>query len=84
MREINIIDAVQTECAAPIQLSPKKDGAPHFCMDYWKRNAISARDSNSIQITDECIDSLGDAGVCSTLDEMSEIWKIEVDEQDRN
>ena len=47
---------------------PKPDGSVHFCIDYRKLNLMTVKDAYPIPRMDECIGSLGDARVFSTLD----------------
>lgn len=67
----NIIAPAQTEWAAPIVFEFKKDGALCLCVDCRKLNAITKRESYRIPRMDECIDSLGEAAIFSTLDKNS-------------
>ena len=48
-------------------LVPKKDGTLRFCVDYRLLNVVSKRDSYTLPRMDECIESLGEANVFSTL-----------------
>jgi hypothetical protein len=56
------------EWASPIVLVPKPDGTLRFCVDYRRLNMITVPDSYPLPRMDECIDSLGDAVVFTTLD----------------
>lgn len=64
----NIIEPAQTEWASPIVFAPKEDGTLRFCVDYRKLNAVTKRDSSPIPRMEECIESLDQATVFSTLD----------------
>lgn len=57
-----------SEFASAVVLVPKPDGSLRFCIDYRKVNELSFRDPFSIPRTDECLDSLGDASLFTTLD----------------
>jgi RNase H-like domain found in reverse transcriptase/Reverse transcriptase (RNA-dependent DNA polymerase) len=54
-----------------------------FCIDYRRLNALTVRDSYPLPRMDECIDSLGDARIFSTLDCNSGYWQIPVEAADR-
>jgi hypothetical protein len=54
-----------------------------FCIDYRRLNTVTVRDSYPLPRMDECIDSLGDARVFSTLDCNSGYWQITVSPQDK-
>ena len=79
MLEANVIEPSTSEWAAPIVFAPKKDGTLRFCVDYRKLNALTVRDSYPIPRMDECIDSLGDAEIFTSLDANSGYWQIEMD-----
>lgn len=84
MFEQEVLESVTTEWAAPIVFAPKKDGIMRFCVDYRRLNAIAQRDSYPIPRIDECIDSLGESTVFSTLDANSGYWKVEIDDRDKD
>jgi RNase H-like domain found in reverse transcriptase/Reverse transcriptase (RNA-dependent DNA polymerase)/Integrase zinc binding domain/Chromo (CHRromatin Organisation MOdifier) domain/Integrase core domain len=78
-----VIEPATGEWASPIVLVPKPDGSLRFCVDYRKLNAITVPDTYPLPRMDECIDSLGDAVVFTTLDCNSGYWQIPVHPADR-
>jgi hypothetical protein len=66
-----------------VVLVPKADGSMRFCIDYRKCNSVTERDVSPLSRMDDCIDSLGDARVFSTLDENAGYWQIRVSKEDR-
>jgi len=84
MLGMGVIEPAQTEWASPIVFAPKKDGAMRFCVDYRRLNAMTLRDSYPIPRMDECIDSLGDANIFTTLDANCGYWQIEIADQDKD
>mgnify|MGYP006048027623 FL=1 len=68
MLQAGVIAPANAEWASPIVMVPKTDGSTRFCVDYRRLNAITVRDSYLLPRMDECIDSLGDARIFSTLD----------------
>ena len=78
------IEAAQSEWANPVVLVNKPDGSLRFCIDYRKRNALTVKDTYPLPRMDECLDSLGDAVVFSTLDCNSGYWQIPIAEEDRD
>jgi hypothetical protein len=82
MLKAGVIEPARSEWASPVVLAPKPDGSTRFCIDYRKLNAVTVRDSYPLPRMDECIDSLGDASVFSTLDCNSGYWQIPVDPMD--
>ena len=84
MKAAGVIEPASTEWASPIVFVPKKDGELRFCIDYRKLNAMTVRDSYPIPRMDECIDSLGDATLFTTLDANSGYWQVEIDPADRD
>ena len=80
----NVIEPATCEWASPIVLVPKPDGSLRFCVDYRKLNLITIPDTYPLPRMDECIDSLGDAVIFTTLDCNSGYWQIPVHPDDRD
>ena len=84
MIEQKVIEPATCEWASPIVLVPKPDGSLRFCVDYRKLNSITIPDTYPLPRMDECIDSLGDAAVFTTLDCNSGYWQIPVHPEDKD
>ena len=78
-----VISPVQSEWASPVVIVPKSDGSLRFCVDYRKLNAMTVRDTYPLPRMDECIDSLGDAKIFSTLDCNSGYWQVPIHPEDK-
>jgi len=63
---------------------PKPDGSEPFCIYYRKLNLMTVKDAYTIPRMDECIESLGDARVLSTLDCNARYRQIPVAEEDKH
>ena len=84
MLEKKVIEPAISEWASPIVLVPKKDGQLRFCVDYRKLNEQTIADAYPLPRMDDCIDSLGDAKIFTTLDCNSGYWQIPVAEEDKD
>ena len=84
MLDKGIIEPATSEWASPIVLVPKKDGQLRFCVDYRKLNEQTIADAYPLPRMDDCIDSLGDASIFTTLDCNSGYWQIPVREEDKD
>ena len=84
MRSMGVIEPSTGEWASPVVMMPKPDGSVRFCIDYRKLNLMTVKDAYPIPRMDECIDSLGDARVFSTLDCNAGYWQIPVAEEDKH
>ncbi|CAN8076123.1 unnamed protein product [Agarophyton chilense] len=84
MLEEGVIEAAQSAWASPVVLVPKPDGSLRFFIDYRKLNAVTVRDTYPLPRMDECIDSLGEANVFTTLDANSGYWQVPVAEDDQD
>ena len=82
--DAGIIEPSQSEWSAPVLFVPKKDGKLRFCIDYRKLNEMTIKDSYPLPRMDECIDSLGEATIFTTLDAYSGYWQMPVRESDRH
>jgi hypothetical protein len=83
MSQLDVIEPSSSEWAAPIVLIPKYDGTLRFCIDFRKLNELTVRDSYPLPRMSDCLDSLGDAKIFSTLDANSGYWHLEMAEADR-
>jgi hypothetical protein len=84
MLQEGVIEPATYEWASPVVLITKPDGSVRICVDYRKLNALTIKDSYPLSRMDECLDSLGDATVLSTLDCNSGYWQILMKEEDQN
>ena len=83
MLKAGVIEPSNSEWASPVLFAPKKDGRIRFCIDYRRLNTLTVKDSYPLPRMDECIDSLGDAQVFTTLDAYWGYWQVPVNPQDR-
>ena len=84
MLTAGIIEPATTEWASLVVLVPKTDGTLRFCVDNRKLNALTVKESYPLPLIDECLDTLGDAAIFSTLDCNSGYWQIPVAETDKD
>ena len=84
MLNAGVIEPARTEWASPVVLVPKKEGCLRFCVDYRRLNAKMLADSYPLPRMDNCIESLGDAAVFTTLNCNSCYWQIPVAPEDRD
>ena len=84
MLKAGVIEPAQSEWASPVVCAPKQDGSLRFCVDYRRLNSLTVRDTYPLPRMDECIDSLGEAKVFSTLDANWGYWQIPVSEADQD
>lgn len=63
----NVIELAKTEWTALIAISGREDGLIRFRTNYWSMSSVTIRDCYCNLRMDECIDSLGEKTVRSTL-----------------
>ena len=78
-----VIEPAQSAWASPVVIVPKPDGTARFCVDYRRLNAVTVRDSYPLPRMDDCIDSLGNAVVFTTLDANCGYWQLPIREEDQ-
>ena len=84
MLDRDVIEAARSEWASPVVLVRKPDNSVRFCVDYRRLNNITVKDTYPLPRMDECLDSLGDANVFTTLDCNSGYWQIPIADEDRD
>jgi len=84
MRSIGVIEPSTEEWAIPVVIVPEPDGSVRFCADYRKLKFMTVEDAYPIPGMDECIDSIEDARVFSTLDCSAGYWQIPAAEEDKH
>ena len=82
MLDAGVIEPAGSEWASPVVLVPKKDGSLRFCIDYRRLNTKTAADAYPLPRMDDCLDSLGDAAIFTTLYCNSGYWQIPVAPED--
>jgi len=84
MLDLGVLEPSDAEWSFPVVVVPKPGGHFRFCADYRRLNERTVKDVYSIPRMDDCLDSLGDATVFSTLDCISGYWQIPVAAEDRD
>ena len=78
MLDAGVIEPASSEWASPVVLVPNKDGSLRFCIDYRRLNTKTVADAYPLPRMYDCIDSLRDVAIFTTLDCNSGHWQIPV------
>jgi len=84
MLDLGVIEPSDAEWSFLVVFMPKPGGHFRFCVDYRRLNERTVKDVYPIPRMDDCLDSLGDATVFSTLDCNAGYWQIPVAAEDRD
>ena len=84
MLHAGVIGPATSEWASQVVLVGRKDGSLRFCADYRRLNMKTLTDAYPLPRMADCINSLGDARVFSTLEGNSVYWQIPVDHGDQD
>ena len=84
MLKAGVIEPCNSEWASPVVLAPKADGTQRFCVDYRRLNSATIPDSYPLPRADDCLDSLGEAVIFTTLDCNSGYWQIRLPDEDKD
>ena len=80
MLEIGVIQKSNSPWVSAVVLVRKKDGSLRFCIDLWKLNARTIKDTYSLPRIEETLDCLGGSIIFTSLDLKSGYWQVEMDE----
>ncbi len=83
MLKAGVITPSNPEWASPVVLAPKKDGTLRLCVDCGKLNALTYKYVYPIPWIDECVDTLCEANIFTTLDALSGFWHVPIAEEDQ-
>ena len=81
--KVKVIEPIHSAWASPVVIVPKKNGKARFCVDYRRLNNITKKDAYPLPRTEDCLDSLGDAKVFTSLDCTVGYWQVPLRPADR-
>ena len=61
----------------------KKDGSLQFCIDFWKLNSLTRKDSHPLPRIGETLNSLVGSAIYSTFDLTSGFWQVPMAEESK-
>jgi len=65
-----------------VVIVPKKNGKARFCIDYRRLNNITKKDAYPLPRMEDCLDSLGDAQLFTSLDCTAGYWQVPLRKDD--
>jgi len=83
MLKLKVIEPSHRAWASPVVIVPKKNGKARFCVDYRRINNITNKDAYPLPRIEDCLDSLGDAKVFTSLDCTAGYWQVPLRPADR-
>ena len=83
MLDAGLIEPATSAWASPIVLVPKTEGSLRFFVDYRRLNAKNVADAYPLLRIHDCVDSLGDARIFTTLDCDTGYRQVPVAPEDR-
>lgn len=81
--EGKIISAT-TEWASPAVLVPRNDGSLGFCVDYRNMNSLTVPDTLPFPWMADCIDSIDECVVVTTLNANCRHWHVAISSEGQN
>ena len=82
MLAAGVIEPATSKWGNPMVLFPKKHCSLRFCIAYRRLNKKTVAEAYPLSQMDDCLDSLGDAAISTTLDCNSGYWQIPVAPED--
>jgi len=83
MLKLNVIAPIHSAWASPVVNVPKKNGEARFCVAYRRLNNITKKDAYPLPRMEDCLDSLGDAQVFTSLDCTAGYWQVPLRKDDQ-
>jgi len=83
MLKLNVIAPSHRARASPVVIVPKKNGKARFYVDYLRLNNIKKKDAYPLPRMEDCLDSLGDAQVFTSLDCTAGYWQVPLRKEDQ-
>jgi len=83
MKKLNVIAPSHIAWASPVVIVPKRNGKARFCVDYRQLNNITKKDAYPLLRMEDCLDSVGDAQVFTSLDCTAGYWKVPLRKEDQ-
>jgi len=84
MLHVGVIEPSESEWSFPVFVAPKPGGHFRFCVDSRRLNERTIKDVYPTPRMDDCLDSLGDAKMFSTLDCNTGYWQFPAAAEDRD
>jgi len=81
--EAGVIRESTSPWSSPLVYVKKRDGSTRPCVDYRRLNEVTCKDAYPLPRIDECLDSLANSKLFSTLDLQSGYWQVELKEEGR-
>ena len=82
MLDLGVLEPSDAEWSFRVHVVPNPGDHFRFCVDYRRLNERTVKNIYPIPRMDDCLDSLGDATVFSTLDSNARYWQIPVAAED--
>jgi len=83
MLKLNVIAPSHSAWASSVVSVPKKNGKARFCVDYRRLNNITKKDAYPLPRMEDCLDSLGDAQVFTSLECTAGYWQVPLRKDDQ-
>jgi len=84
MLDLRVSEPGDAEWSVPVVVVPNPGGHFRFCLDYRRLGERTVKDAYPVKRMNDCLDSLGDATVFSTLDCSAGYCQIPVAAEDRD